>query len=397
MWKPLVESWQDTRGNADDIEILVDGNEQTASDLNPSDVHELRVSGTGPRTEYTVGGTDIVYSTATNEAADRVGIDRIEGIVRSQDDTYLFQGEVTSFRVADGSVSDIDVFIDGQQQSLDTLNPSQSEVRTLTVDDPWQTYDLAGDYQAPVVIANPPSYNGDQPCHVRLRNVSSQSFDARTEEWLYMNDVHYDETVGSLAMETGKHELDDGRSASAGRTTVDTDWQSVSFEQPFETTPIVLCQTETEQGWHPIVTRVSNVSPDGFDVRIQEEEAHGTHYTEALGYIALEPGTGTLDGKAFEAGHTTLDHAWDRLSFDREYSNPAFLAGIQSFAGYNTCNLRRWNLSKTGVEVMVEEERSSDEKQTHVNERVAYLVLEERLESFGGEIDGKPHESDWAL
>lgn len=370
-----ILSFEITQGSTNDLEILLDGNKRTVAELNPSDVHELRVSGNGSRTGYTFEVSDIVYPSTTITGEDHVGVDSVSGVVIERDDDYLFRGDVTSFRVASGSFEEIDVFLDGNPVPRSELNATSAGTRMLTVDEPWQTYELTPAYESPIVIVTPLSFNGSDPCHVRLRNVSRDQFEARIEEWRYLNSVHYDESVGCLAMEAGTHEQG-GISVEAGRTVADHSWTRVSFEQRFGSVPIVLCQSETVQGGRPIVTRVRNVSTEGFDVRVQEEAALGKHPTETLGYIALEPGTGTLDGMTVEAGRTAVSHEWHRLSFDREYATPVFLAATQTFNGANTCGLRHRNLSGSNVETKVEEERSNDTEVNHVTETVGYLVVD---------------------
>ncbi|UPM44803.1 glucosamine inositolphosphorylceramide transferase family protein [Halocatena salina] len=281
-------------------------------------------------------------------------------------------------------------------QRTDSLSAVNASARPLTVDDPWQTYEFAGQYDSPVVIAMPPSYTGPDPCHIRLQNVSSERFDARIEEWRYLNGVHYEETAGSLVMEPGEYDLDGGSAVEVGRTVADHTWSTVSFDQTFETPPLVFCQAETVQGPQPMITRISDVSTDGFAVRVQEEEAiGGYHRTESLGYVAIEPGSGTLNGMTFEAGRMDLEDQWSRLSFDNTYTNPVFLAGMQSFNGSNTASLRHRNLSTTSVEVMVQEEQSQDDEMSHVIEQVGYLVLEANLDEEsphrGETIPNVPH------
>ncbi|UPM41652.1 succinylglutamate desuccinylase/aspartoacylase domain-containing protein [Halocatena salina] len=111
------------RGDEDDLELLVDGNERTIAALNPSDIHELRVSGTGSRTPYAFEVSGIVYPTATATGEDHVGVDRVSGAVAAGHDDYLFRGDVTAFRLPSGSFEAIDVFLDGRRVSLTQLNP----------------------------------------------------------------------------------------------------------------------------------------------------------------------------------------------------------------------------------------------------------------------------------
>lgn len=259
-----------------------------------------------------------------------------------------------------------------------TSNPTW-EAWPITVDDPFQTYDLHFEYADPIVIAKSPTYNGSDPAHARLRNVSGTSFDARVEEWAYLNDYHYPEHTGMLTVESGAHTFQDGTKVEAGSVATDEHWQGVRLEQEFSSQPVVLAQSQTANGSDPIVTRVSNVSTDGFSVIVQEEEDPGNgHYDERIGYVAIEQGTGKLGPKPFEAGiASSVDDSWSDIAFERSYSTPVFLCGVQSFEGYNTCGARVTGLDGQGVSVVVEEERSGDDEVEHANEQVGYLVIED--------------------
>ncbi|WP_254829350.1 M99 family carboxypeptidase catalytic domain-containing protein [Haloglomus salinum] len=255
-----------------------------------------------------------------------------------------------------------------------------AERRTISLDDPWDSYSLSGNYEHPVVLAPALSYAGPQPAHSRVRNVSPDGFEARVEEWLYQNDVHYPESAGMLALEAGSYTLSDGRCVEVGTTTVGHQFESVSFGSDFGTTPVVLTQSQTvDSDGDPIVTRTHDVSTAGFDVCVQEEDGEehgGYHSPETVAYVAIEPGLGAVSNCASEAGRTTADENWTRIEFDQSYADPVFLASVESYAGWNSVSVRYRNLTGSSVEVMLGEEQSADEEQGHVDESVAYLVLE---------------------
>lgn len=263
--------------------------------------------------------------------------------------------------------------------SSDTTSDPTWEAWPITVDYPWQTYDLHFDYSDPVVIPKSLSYVGSDPAHTRVRNVTGGSFDCRIEEWPYLDDFHYEERTGMLAIERGAHTFEDGTKVEAGATALDTYWHDVSFDHSFDRAPVVLAKSQTENGADPIVTRIRNVSSDGFSMRVQEEEqtANG-HLNEDIGYVALEPGTGKFGPKPFEAGIApSVTDDWTNIAFERSYSSPVFLCGVQSFEGSNTCGARVDGLDGDGVAVKVEEERSGDDEVYHVPEQVGYLVIED--------------------
>lgn len=88
-------------------------------------------------------------------------------------------------------------------------------------------------------------------------------------------------------------ELSGVRAETGHVTGVDENWQTVSLQDPYTdgTTPIVIPQCVTWNGWHPVTTRVRNVDENSFDIRLQEEEAQGPHTTEQVDYLAIEPHT----------------------------------------------------------------------------------------------------------
>lgn len=153
----------------------------------------------------------------------------------------------------------------------------------------WEPQGLRHGYGSPVVIAQIGSFHGTNPAHIRLQGVGSDAFDFQIEEWAYQNGVHYVEDVSFLAVEAGRHRLQDGAFMEAGTATVDHDWDSVSFGAPFGGDPVVLSHCMTRNGGDPVVTRHRNISPTGFDVRLQEEEAKAGegHLEETVGYVAL--------------------------------------------------------------------------------------------------------------
>jgi hypothetical protein len=255
----------------------------------------------------------------------------------------------------------------------------RSTVEQTTADE-WHTVGFERQYDRPVVVAQPLSYEGYHPCHVRVRDVTASDFDLQLEEWMYLDGDHRPETVSHLALEAGTYSTDD-LAVEAGFARTNHEFTGVGFDQSFDTTPVVFAQSQTYEGTDPIVTRLRDVDPSGFDVRVQEEEGEengGYHFEEQVGYVAVEPGTGTLDGRAFEVDTygDGVDDSWSRIEFERSYDAPRFVADMQTFNGPNTANLRYRNLTSESVEVFVEEERSADSETDHFDERVGYAVFE---------------------
>lgn len=246
--------------------------------------------------------------------------------------------------------------------------------------DDWGWVELLRPYDDPVVIMKPLSYNGSHQCHPRIGNVLTDQFAFKWEEWLYLDEDHKTETAHYLVLDAGTLDLD-GLPAEAGHVWTDHEPTRLEFRQDFSPMPVVFSQAQTAHGSNPIVTRNQDLSVDGVTVRLQEEENgehNGAHLREKVGYLAVEPGSGTAFGRAAEVGRSQLvvDDAWNRVQFSQSFDDPWFVADLQTFEGYNPANLRYRNLGGDGVDVFVEEERSRDDETDHVDEVVGYLVVE---------------------
>ncbi|PSP80861.1 hypothetical protein BRC81_01640 [Halobacteriales archaeon QS_1_68_20] len=264
--------------------------------------------------------------------------------------------------------------------------PSQGigEVGSVTTDQPdrstWFSVGFDGSYDDPVVIMKPVSYNGGQPVHVRLRNVTGSGFEFQLEEWNYLNGKHTTETIHYLVVEKGVHTLADGTTIEAGSTQVDEDFNSASFSAPFSSAPVVLAQPQTKNGGDEVVSRQRNVTASGLELQLQEEEARaGYHTYESVGYVAAEAGSGSIDGYGYEFGvfdDVVTDDYWTWEGFANSYNSPTFVADIRTYNGGDTSELRYRKLDSNSAEVYLEEEQSDDDETHHADDRVAYAVFE---------------------
>lgn len=246
--------------------------------------------------------------------------------------------------------------------------------------DDWGWVDLLRPYDNPVVIMKPLSYNGFHPCHPRIGNVMTDSFAFKWEEWQYLDDTHRTERAHYLVLDAGTLNLD-GLPAEAGHVRTSHEPARFEFEQDFSPTPVVFTQAQTVNGPNPVVTRNMDLSVGGVTVQLQEEEDgehNGTHLSERIGYLAVEPGSGTAFGRTAEVGRSQLDvdGSWHRIHFSQSFDNPWLVADLQTFEGFNTASLRYRNLTGSGVDVFVEEEQSRDGETDHTDESVGYLVVE---------------------
>ena len=253
----------------------------------------------------------------------------------------------------------------------------EADVHTLT--DAWQEFEMGRQFGHPVVVAPSMQARGWHQSHPRVTDFTNTTYRARVEEWEYLDGEHVEERAGVVVAETGHHTTDDGSPFEANRVRVDHDWEWMTFEEEFDTKPAVFAHPMTVEGGDPVVARVRNVTTKGFELRVQEEEANNDEHTEEyVGWFALQPGRGQIDGRAYEAGYRMdqLDHEWLDVSFDGSYADPVFVGHVMSMTGPDAAAVRYKNLSSDGVRVFLEEEASANEELTHIGEDLAYFVVE---------------------
>ena len=242
----------------------------------------------------------------------------------------------------------------------------------------WQTVQLENQYENPAIVVGPLSFNGRHESTIRIRNVTSNSFDVRVQEWNYLDGWHTNETASYAVVESGIHTLSDGTVIAAGVSSTGTSWQSLGFGHTFDTAPVVLSQSLTEGESDAIVTRQRDVTSNGFSLRLQEEEALGPHTNESVGWIAVSD---TSNAAADSQLHTFVtengvSHRRTQLDFSGlGAASPIMLAAMQTSAGSDTANLRVTNFTADGAQIWVDEEKSRDRETRHANEIVGGFML----------------------
>ena len=242
----------------------------------------------------------------------------------------------------------------------------------------WQTVQLVNQYENPAIVVGPLSFNGKHESTIRIRNVTSSSFDVRVQEWNYLDGWHTNETASYAVVESGVHTLADGSVIVAGVSSVSTSWQSLSFGHEFDSSPVVLSQSLTEAESDAIVTRQRNVTSNSFSLRLQEEEALGPHLNEDVGWLAVgskPTGAGSSQLHTF-INKKGVNHRRTHIQFpDLDTAKPFMLAAMQTSTGSDTASLRVTNLTADGAQVWVDEEQSSDRETRHTHEVVGGIVL----------------------
>ncbi len=197
----------------------------------------------------------------------------------SRDTELGHTGEAVGYYVfEEGDIRDVKGNIIGESGVTSGSQPNGST---------WTNITLNNSYTDPVVIMQPLSSNGDQPAHVRLRNVENNSFEYQIEEWDYLDQSHIPEDMYYLVVENGSHRISD-LNLEAGVVESNDSWSIINYVEGFTDTPVVLSQVQTYNEDQAIVTRQRYVDRAGFEISCQEEEDNdGSHTAESVGYVVI--------------------------------------------------------------------------------------------------------------
>ena len=268
------------------------------------------------------------------------------------------------------------------------------EVGEISVDNAWTPVTLNKSFTEPVVIAKPMGHNGSDPAVIRIRNVTPDGFEIRVQEWAYLDGTHTAETVGYIVAERGSYTLPDGTQVEADNVNMNaaSAFGAIGFQQAFDVAPVVLTAVTSVNEADAVTTRVQNVTAQGFEARMQEQEGNvQMHVAEQMAYLAWTPSAGTLDGWDFEVVRTqeVVDHTFYTVQYATTFINlPVFIGDMQTTNGTNTANLRWEHKDFYGIDIRVDEEQSSDLEIDHVPEAVGYIVFASNDTSVNADADG---------
>jgi|GEM_PF-1903203 len=252
----------------------------------------------------------------------------------------------------------------------------------VEVDSDWVHIDFETSFTNPVLIARQATKNDDDPCVVRVRNLTGTGFDLRIQEYDYLDGSHVTEQVHYLVMEQGHYSLSDGTQIEAGRiqTSATGSFVPHSFSEAFSDTPVVITGVTTTNEEEAVTTRLRNIAGTGFELTMQEQEVNSqVHAAETVAYIAMSVASGSEANMRYEAlrSDDTLTHAVTSLPRQQDFSQvPLTFCAMQSSDGMDTSRLRVVDMSTDAVSLTVQEEQSRDSETWHTTERAGCIALE---------------------
>ena len=256
------------------------------------------------------------------------------------------------------------------------------EMGEVFINHQWQRVDFNGIFIDPIVVAKPASLNDPKPGVVRIRNVDEFGFEIRMQVWDYLHDSpDYEHvSISYLVMEKGVYVLPGGVMMEAGSFEADgSHFMSNPFVETFNYIPVVIASVTSINEENAVVGRMRNVSRDGFEYRLQQQEtSRWNHGRETVSFVALEAFSGVLNDVTIEVGTTgnEVDHNFYYLLYSETFLNePYFLADMQTTNGGDTANVRYRNKDRFGIEIHIAEEQSQDTEVWHVKEDIGYFIF----------------------
>ena len=236
------------------------------------------------------------------------------------------------------------------------------------------------------------------PTTVRVRNVTPTGFEIHVEEWNYLNSNHAPETVGYVVLERGRHTVD---GVQVEANSVQNNWTTfgtVTFMSAFPVAPVVLTSVVTTNEATTVTTQLRNITTTAFRLRMQEQERNTqSHAAETINYIAWQPSVGVYNDLHFEVQRTpqVMTNTFRTVQFTAPFMNmPIFLAAMQTTADVDPTVVRWGSRNFFGVDVQMQEEKSSSSNIVHSAEIVGYLAFASSDGAADTDSDGLTNEAE---
>jgi hypothetical protein len=155
-------------------------------------------------------------------------------------------------------------------------------------------------------------------------------------------------------------------------------WIPVTFERPFDRTPIVSAGAASQQGRAPAMARIRRITTTGFELKLDTWRHLRTRHTfETVSFIAAEPGRHQIGDALLEAGAVTADGRWRQARFaDRFERTPVVLPQVASARDRRGVTVRLRRVGSGGFQLRLQGNEVDERRgRRHGQETVQYLAL----------------------
>ena len=273
----------------------------------------------------------------------------------------------------------------------------------------WVKVTLQQTYTTPPLIFSIATSDGGDPCALRIRNVTTSSFEILQVEPPNQDGPHKKMTIHYIAIDSGEHYLPDGTrivaskistTAQQGYKNVDVEksWENISFANAFDDTPIVLGMIQTlnnevndipnEPSAPFLTTVIKSVKTDGFSLALERSEVNvsDVNNSEIIAYMAIENdknGTIPANGGSvlYETASKNDVQGWSNGCYSYDFVNtysdaPNVVSTKQTRNGDNGGWFRRCSLDENSTGLTVDEDKYNDSERSHIKETAGIVVFE---------------------
>ena len=263
-----------------------------------------------------------------------------------------------------------------------TSSTFQVEYNSTLVSSNWKTITLSKPFSKPVIIVSDPTFNNSDSVVVRIRNITSNSFECKLQETSNLNNIHPNETISYIVGEEGSWNIGDTVIQFGSVTTNQIVFKGsirVNFPTSYSTLPSIFTQVQTNNDTAFVGTRIRSITNSYFLMGLEEEEKYnrGTHGTEKIGWMSLTQGIANDNGTIFETKIVDkVRHQNRSVTYTTSFLSPPILfTKLISYKGRDSANTRVISNSTTGFVAKVHEDKSKDREIRHVYENISYLVI----------------------
>jgi hypothetical protein len=261
------------------------------------------------------------------------------------------------------------------------------EIGTVEVNHNHKTVTLTKSFVNPVVCCSDPTFKGHQPCVVRIKNITNNSFEIFLQEPHNLNGNHVKEKVSYIVGEKGTWSVPNTDKQVVfdcyeSNLTTKNGFKTISFNNKFVNKPVIISQVASYNDSDYVLTRTKNITKYSFDCSMQESEGlDNLHASERIDWCAFSQGKHTFNDKKFQCGsiqNVNQNKSTFTLAPNYFSTQPKLLTKCSSYNGGDTVNTRNSEpKSIYKFSIRLQEETTKDSETNHVKESVDFIAIED--------------------
>ncbi|MCK9208385.1 MAG: glycosyl hydrolase, partial [Salinivirgaceae bacterium] len=247
----------------------------------------------------------------------------------------------------------------------------------------WNTTQFSEKFSAePAVVLGISSFNNTSSLSNRLNNITKNSVKFRIQPWDFLNGESLDnaDELPLLALEPNRYNFEGLQAEANVVSEVSRDWKQVTFSTEFNQVPVIFSSVASANTSYPLTVSIQNVTTIGFEVSLKTESSvTGSVSAETVNFLAIEPGTGIINGKPVTVGKSEGESGSSSepvvISLDSTYSDPVFFAGFQSVVNNYASSLRYLDSGTSNIKLIKQIESSGNQVVT-TSDLVGWMVMD---------------------